>query len=108
MNDEDPSEQRFHRAMESIYEDALRLCDYRASRFLQMVQTSGGLATAKRLLATDEFSEGLTRLWECRRLDLTVEALVLQPAWRSLFTEDEQRRARSRLAELDYQFPEEG
>lgn len=49
-------ERRFHVAMLSIYESAARDCDYRATRFLEMVHRLGGLQAAKRLLASEEFS----------------------------------------------------
>jgi hypothetical protein len=39
---------------------------------------------------------------ERRRLDLTVEAHVLQEPHRALFTEDELERARRRLEEYGY------
>jgi len=51
------------------------------------------------LLATDELQEGFTTLWECGRLDLTVEALVVSDEFSSLFTADEVRRARQRLVD---------
>lgn len=38
-----------------------------------------------------------------KRLDLTVEALVLQPKWATLFSEHELQTARKRLAEYGYE-----
>ncbi len=74
MND---LERRFHREMVQIYEKAKRETGYNATRFLQMVSTEGGLATARKLLRAPAASEGFTALWERQRLDLSVEALVL-------------------------------
>ena len=62
----------------------------------------GGLAAARRLLHTPTVSDGFTALWERGRLDLSVEALVLQERFRNLFTEQELERARERLAEYGY------
>jgi hypothetical protein len=64
--------------MVSIYETAKRELSYNATRFVQMISEQGGLTTVKQLLWSSTPSEGLTTLWECRRLDLTVEAHVLK------------------------------
>jgi len=98
-------EERFHSAMEGVYDAALRECRYRATRFIQMVHSDGGLATARRLIASDELSDGLTSLWQCGRLDLTVENLVLQSEWRELFTDAERSRAAQRLRALGFPPP---
>lgn len=90
-------ERRFHRAMISIYETAKRDLGYNATRFLQMISEHGGLATARQLLWSDTPSEGFTTLWERGRLDLTVEARVLDAEFASLFTDEDRERARARL-----------
>jgi hypothetical protein len=96
-------ERRFHRAMIGIYETARAECRYTATRFLQMLSTQGGLMTARALLATEAPSDGFTRLWECGRLDLTVEAHVLKPEFAPLFSENERDTARRRLKEYGYE-----
>ncbi len=98
----DPTEARFHKAMITIYERAKRECNYNATRFLQMLGDVGGLQTARRLLGTSEPSDGFTELWLNSRLDLTVEALVLQPRWQGLFTPEELAAARKRLHDLNF------
>lgn len=95
----------FHNAMLQIYRDAKKNCDYNATRFLAMVNEKGGYATAQILLATDTVSEGLTAIWECGRLDLTVEALVLRPQFESLFSAQEKATATKRLTDYGYKFP---
>jgi len=97
-----PREQEFHNAMVDIYRRARTECRYNAIRFLQMLTDYGGLGTAKRLLASDEVQYGFTELWEHGRLDLTVEAHVLQPEFRDLFTDVELQRAKSRLTAHGY------
>lgn len=89
--------------MLGIYNTAKAECEYNATYFLQMVNELGGLGAAKQLLSKPGFSDGLTALWECGRLDISMEALVVQEQWQSLFTEDELRAARMRLKELGYQ-----
>ena len=96
-------QQEFHNAMGDIYRRANAECEYNPTRFLQMVSEYGGVATAKRLLASDEPQFGFTELWECGRLDLTVEAHVLKPEFQELFTVEEIERARLRLREYGYE-----
>ena len=95
-------EQAFHQAMLGIYERANNACDYQPIRFLQMVQARGGVETAKRLLAQNEVQNGLVTLWDCGRLDLSMEALVIEPRFQPLFSEDEIEIARARLEAFGY------
>ena len=62
----------------------------------------GGVEAAKSLLDTDECSQGLTFLYEARRLDISMEALILEPQWSTLFTKEELDIAKNRLDELGY------
>lgn len=55
---------------------------YRPAQFKQMLFAQGGSATVRQLLAKGKPSEGFTRLWELGRLDLTVEALIVETKWR--------------------------
>ncbi len=98
-------ESKFHEEMLSIYRKARDECHYNATRFLQMVNEQGGLRAAKTLLHADGYSEGLTALWERGRLDITMEAIVIQQQWSQLFTEDELATAWRRLQELGYVHP---
>ena len=83
--------------MAQIYHKAKEECDYNATRFLQMVANDGGLRTAQKLLAITTPSDGFVELWENRRLDLSMENLVLNPKYRSLFTDQKIEIARERL-----------
>lgn len=72
--------------MLSIYTRAWSECHYPATRFLQLLSERGGLGTAHYLLGTSEPSYRFAALWESKRLDLTVEALVLEnPEWAIFF-----------------------
>ena len=93
----------FEQEMKNIYVRALREAHYPARFFLDMLGTYGGLGTARRLLASPEVSSGFTALYERGRLDLTVEAVVIQPRFAGLFTEDEIEIAHQRLRDLGYQ-----
>ncbi len=94
-------EGEFHEAMLNIYHAAAEL-GYRPTYFLRMVNEHGGLGAAKRLLSATETQEGLTKLWELGRLDISVEALVLDERWESLFSDDERRKALERLESYGY------
>lgn len=96
-------ESRFHWAMIGIYQQAKDEVHYTATRFLNMVIQHGGLEAARMLLNAHRVSEGYVALWERGRLDLTMEAMILQREWADLFTKQESAIARKRLA--DYGSP---
>ncbi|MFW6161772.1 MAG: hypothetical protein ACODAJ_03330 [Planctomycetota bacterium] len=90
--------------MIGIYEDANAQCGYVATRFLQMVTEQGGLQAAKSLLRATELSDGFTALWLAGRLDLTMEAMIVEdPVWRELFTSEELEIARNRLNQCNHE-----
>jgi hypothetical protein len=92
----------FERAMKDVYVRAKSEANYTASYFIGMLSSYGGLGTAQRLLASTEVSSGFAALYERDRLDLTVEALVIQSKFASLFTDEELDIARQRLDQLGY------
>jgi hypothetical protein len=95
---------QFNAAMFSIYRRAKDEADYQANVFLGMLNDRGGIATAKYLINSAKPSDGYSALYERGRLDLTVEAEVVEsPKWHSLFTADELRKARKRLADYRYE-----
>lgn len=96
-------ESLFHGAMLEIYRRARSECGYNASRFFQMLTEHGGVETARILLHASTVSDGYIALWERKRLDLTVEAEILKPQWRALFTDRERDIARKRLAEYGWE-----
>ena len=98
----DNLENQFHRAMIDIYQNALRDCTQRAAYFLQMVGRHGGLETARKLLQSDDIDHAFTVLWECGRIDLMFEYLVLLPKYAELFTDEEKEMARNKLKKYGY------
>ena len=102
MNDRKVLESKFHQEMLSIYKRAKSECNYNATRFLRMLSEYGGLRTAKILLHSKSVSEGFTELWKCKRLDLTVEAHILNTKWDTLFSVEEKKIAEKRLSDLGY------
>lgn len=96
-----PTEKAFEEAMLDIYEQAKEY-HYYPNYFLRMVKQYGAVDAAKRLLASENPTYGLTKLWELKRLDLSMEALVIQPRFQPLFTPDEVAKAEQTLRRLDY------
>jgi hypothetical protein len=98
-----PRQDTFDEAMFEIYRRAKSEAGYTASVFFNMVMKQGGLATAKFLINSKDASVGYTRLYERGRLDLTVEATILDnEKWHGLFTPDELERAAKRLQSYGY------
>lgn len=83
------------------YTAAGKAVGYWGRRFLQSVKNKGGLHTAKRMLKprTVGQRQGLDKLLEAGRPELTVEAILLQPRFQALFTAEELKVAAERLGE---------
>ena len=97
-------ESQFDAAMFEIYRRAKAEASYNATIFLGMIADRGGLLTAKTLISARKPSDGYTALYLLNRLDLTVEAVVIEDKkWHPLFTDEELERARKRLQEYRYQ-----
>ncbi|MFU0785252.1 MAG: hypothetical protein ACFWTP_02865 [Enterococcus gilvus] len=63
---------------------------YNPTKFKQMVNNKGALATVKQLIVTQNFQYGFKKLKELRRLDLSIEYIVAnEDKYASLFTADE-------------------
>lgn len=96
-------QKQFDLAMLDIYRRAKSEARYNATIFLRMVADRGGLLTAKYLINSTAPSDGYTHLYERGRLDLTVEAMIVEnPKWHELFTAEAIAKARGRLAEYKY------
>ena len=90
--------------MIEIYNTAKSI-GYNATRYLSMLSEHGGRETARILLHAATVSEGYAALWERGRLDLTVEAAILEPEWHALFSDVERQTAVARLREYGYSGP---
>lgn len=93
----------FDEAMHGIYNRALKEAGYKASIFLNMLFAHRGLETARRLIHSPKVSDGYTALWERKRLDLTVEALIHNnEKWHQLFSPEVLAICRKRLIQYGY------
>lgn len=94
---------KFEQEMYGIYRKAKKEVKYDAHRYFNMLEQHGGLETAHILINSPVESEGYTTLWELGRLDLTVEALVLDNTkYHVLFTKEEILKIRKRLRNYGY------
>lgn len=96
-------EKQFDEAMFAIYRRAKDEAGYSANAFLGMLNDRGGRSTAKYLINATKASDGYTALYERGRLDLTIEACVIEnKKWHELFDEDELLKAHKRLIAYEY------
>ncbi len=94
-------EQNFLKEMHHTYNASSEI-GFKPIRFLKMIYEYGAVETAKRLLASDNLSEGIIKLTELDRLDLSMEAIVIKPEYKELFTKQEIKTAENRLKSLGY------
>jgi len=97
-----PIENLFNEDMKNIYFTAKRDINYTSTRFMQLVSKKGGLQAAKQLIAKEGGTYGFEVLWENKRLDLSVETLVLKTEYESLFSAKEKRLCSERLKQFGY------
>jgi hypothetical protein len=98
---------QFTEAMFTIYRRAKTEAKYNATVFYQMLASrkgpSAGCDVAKFLINASTPSSGYTELHLRGRLDLTVEAMVVETTkWHQLFEPEELERARKRLRDYHY------
>ena len=96
------AESQFHQEMAGLYYKIKSDAGYIANNFRQAVQTKGGVKAAKDWLADANADDERFKLFKAKRLDLTMEYLVIQDKYQSLFTAEELATAKKRLSELGY------
>ena len=75
---------------------------YNPARFLRMLQDHGPVITAVHLVMSQQEPEGFETLFISRRLDLSVEAIILQEPYRQLFVHEVLEKAEQKLKEIGY------
>jgi hypothetical protein len=93
-------EHAFEQALLANCQRATDECGADTSELRRMIRTAGGIGATKQLLQVEDVSTRLAALLTCARLDLSVEAMVLEPAWSALFSEDERSLAQQRLSDI--------
>ena len=71
---------------------------------MRPVAPEEALKTARRSLSGSRLSDGFNALLGKNRLDLSLEALVIDKRYTALFTDEEANEALNRLLEVGYHF----
>jgi hypothetical protein len=95
--DDEERVRRFEAAFHAAYEAWRSEVRYTWRRYKPMVRTYTAVGTVRRQVVKKGVSPGFRKLYEAGRLDLTMEALVLQPDFAPLFDVPVQSAARQRL-----------
>ena len=96
------AEAHFYAEIREGTERLKREIGYNPTYFNRMVADHGPIEATRRLVVADTVSDGFTKLWEHKRLSMTVEALAILPWYASLFHQEVVARARRRLAEYNF------
>ncbi len=97
--DRETLERDFHAAMIDLAKKDKAVTGRIPSIFIRMINEHGGYGAAKRLLQSP-LQDNLDALLKHSRLDLSMEALVLNQRWETLFTLEERAIAVDRLKTL--------
>ena len=96
-------EDEFDARMQELYQAGKREAKYSAPLFAELLKEHGGLEAARRFIHSPDYAPGFTKLWERKRLDLTVGAVIVaEPKWQPLFSPEELEISRKRLREYGY------
>lgn len=87
---------RFAAELRAAAEES-RTLGHNPTRFLQMLDRSGAVALAKRLVLNGELQDGIKNMVKLDRADLAMEAIMLRDEYRQLFTPAELEAADWRL-----------
>lgn len=93
---------QFNKDLIARYQVAQMECGFNPTRLIQTIERWGGLATAKELIKKRKLSDGFSALEAKARLDLTMEATVIDKKFTQLFTDDEVNYCFEVLCESGY------
>ncbi|MFZ6772330.1 HNH endonuclease [Undibacterium sp. SXout7W] len=102
MNNQQNDE--FTKFLRSKVAEAKQAFGFRGTTFLSMLGNHGGYITVQKLLTRKDPSDGLTDLYLNQRLDLSVEAIVVETKWRSFFDTALVEKAEKILKQYKYKF----
>ena len=92
------TEDRFTEALQKMIEQITVDCGYQPEQYIQTVTELDGVQAAKQLLAEPQLSDDSVQLWARGRPDLTIEAIVSNDDWKTLFSDEERSVAEWRRA----------
>lgn len=97
-------DERFTAFLRKKAAEAKRDLGYDPKQFIGMLSADGGYSTASKLVGGKIPSDGFSKLWEKGRLDLSVEALVLETEWIQFFDETILKQAERKLTGVGYKY----
>lgn len=92
-------EQQFTARLQAAITQSRQL-GYPPTRIEQMLNEHGAVETARRLIGRNDIQIGMWEMVSRGHTELTVESIMLEPQFASLFTEAELTQARRRLQSL--------
>ena len=95
-------EKKFEEELIKNCQVAQKEYEYNPTRFLQTVERFGGVKTAKEIMRKNNTFDGFDKLQKAGRIDLTMEAVVANPKYAELFTDDEVNACFELLCEYGY------
>jgi hypothetical protein len=75
---------------------------YQPKAFMAMTFEYGTVNAIKKLINSSDIPDGFTKLWELKRLDLSMENIIQENEWKYLFSEEERKKAEKRLLKYGY------
>ncbi|MCR1767719.1 HNH endonuclease [Burkholderia glumae] len=72
------------------------------SKFERLLNSQGSERAVGRLISRADYSSGFLKLLEAKRVDLTVEALVIESEWNAHFSPSLHQHARKKLRDVGY------
>lgn len=95
-------EAQLHQKLIEAENESKNVLGYISHSFIEMIDEHGALQTVKILISKNP-SNAYAKLWEKNRLDLTVEAIIIQnQEFHSIFSEEELNKAKERLNQFGY------
>jgi hypothetical protein len=90
----------FNRRCHDAIASAINL-GYTPSRMIEMMKTRTPYDIAKRMVISGDIQDGLKKMKKLNRLDLTLESMMLEEEYNSIFTKDEKLSAKFRLEHIE-------
>lgn len=91
-------ERSFESAVRRLAAQMGRAVGFRSRGLKRRLDSRGPVDAVRSIVLKERGSKGFALLWVLNRLDLTLEALVIQARWSALFSEEEKAVSRQRLA----------
>lgn len=92
----------FHQEIIDLYKKIIKFVKYKPTRLMDYINKYGGYEAAVKYISTESNVQDFAVLWEKERLDLSVEALITNEKFRSLFSEDILSFCDRKLKEYSY------